>query len=77
MNRENFNKLLGIVRKGGGTKLGSLYQLELKGPFMQSWLNSLDQSQLEKVEISLNIGQFLSVKDETELDCCRRAAVLR
>lgn len=67
MNRENFNKLLGIVRKGGRSKLGSLYQVELNGPFIQSWLNCLNQSQLEKVEISQSLGLLLCIKDEIEM----------
>jgi nucleosome binding factor SPN SPT16 subunit len=34
---------------------------------MQAWLNSFDQSQLEKVDISLGLALLLAVKDESEL----------
>ena len=67
MNRENFNALLGSVRRTGGNKFGSILQLDLKGPFIQSWLDCIDQSQLEKVDISNGISILLSIKDETEL----------
>jgi nucleosome binding factor SPN SPT16 subunit len=67
MNREHFNTLLGVARKGGGSKLGSLFQVDLKGSFIQAWMNSVDQSQLEKVEISQSVGLLLCVKDESEI----------
>ena len=65
MNRENFNKLLGIARKCG-QKLGFL-QLELTGQFVKSWQNSLELSQLERIDITPAIGTLLSVKDDSEI----------
>ena len=67
MNRENFNSLLSSIRKTGGNKIGTFLQLELKGAFIQSWLSCIEQSQLEKVEISKGISLLLSVKDDAEL----------
>lgn len=66
MNRENFNKLLGVARKCGHN-VGMLMQTDLKGPFMQAWQNSFDQSQLEKVDVALGLALMLAVKDEAEL----------
>jgi len=66
MNRENFNKLLGIARKCCNS-VGMPLQTDLRGPFMQAWQNSFDQSQLEKVDISLGLALLLAVKDESEL----------
>jgi len=65
--RENFNKLMGAVRKGGGKKLGSLFKDKFEGKFIDSWMEFVDQSQIEKVEISPALGQFFSVKDESEV----------
>lgn len=69
MNRENFNILLGNVRKSGN-KIGSIMQMELKGPFIQSWLSCVDQSQLEKVDITAGISLVLSIKDDAEIVSC-------
>jgi nucleosome binding factor SPN SPT16 subunit len=67
MNREHYNTLLGAVRKSGKLKLGSLYQVENTGTFIESWIDCLNQSQIEKVDIPLAFSLFLSVKDEQEL----------
>lgn len=66
-NREHFNELGNVIRKGGGKKLGSLFKAEYEGNFIPSWMNFLDQSQLEKVDISPALGLLLAVKDEVEL----------
>ncbi len=66
MNREYFNTLIGAVRKGGGKKIGSLFKGEFNGGFIPSWMEFVDQSQLEKFEISGCLGLFFAVKDETE-----------
>ena len=71
MNRENFNALLGNVRKAGN-KIGSVMQMELKGQFIQSWLSCVDQSQLEKVDITAGISLLLSVKDDNEIVSCSK-----
>jgi nucleosome binding factor SPN SPT16 subunit len=68
LNRERFNQLLNNCRKSG-LKVGTLSQIESNGPFIQSWTSSLDQSQLEKVDITAGISDLLSIKDETELVC--------
>lgn len=65
--RENFNKLLNAVRKGSGKKLGSLYKDKFEGKFLNSWLDIVEQSQLEKVEIAPALGHFFAVKDESEM----------
>lgn len=75
LNKENMNSMVGIARKSG-SKLGSLYKVEYEGNFISSWLNTVDQSQLEKVEILTGLALYFGVKDETEIDLCRRAAVL-
>lgn len=67
MNRENFNKLLGAVRKNGGKKLGSLFKDTHNGNFMASWMEAVSQSQLEQIEIGSSLGLFLAIKDEHEL----------
>lgn len=67
MNREHFNTLLNVVRKGGGSKLGSLYKGEYAGSFIPSWMQFVEQGQIDKVEIAPALGLFLAVKDELEL----------
>eukprot|EP01035_Chromulina_nebulosa_P019212 gene19212-25063_t len=70
------NNLINIVRKNGGKKIGSLFKNQYEGTFIPVWLQLIDSNQLEKVEISSPIGQLLAVKDETELELCKRAGVL-
>jgi nucleosome binding factor SPN SPT16 subunit len=65
-----------IVRKGGGSKIGSVFKDEYSGSFIKTWMDFVDTSHLEKVELSGALGYFFSVKDATELDLCKRAAVL-
>lgn len=66
MTRENFNLLMNVVRKNGGKKLGSLYKDKYNGAFVPNWMEFVDQSQIEKVELGPAFGLFLSVKDEAE-----------
>jgi len=66
-NREFFNELGNVVRKGGGKRIGSLFKSEYEGTFIPSWMNFVDQSQLEKFDIAPSLGLFLANKDETEL----------
>eukprot|EP01032_Pedospumella_encystans_P025026 gene25026-28292_t len=75
-NREFFNELGNVVRKGDGKRIGSLFKSEYEGTFIPSWMNFVDQSQLEKFDIAPSLGLFLAIKDEFELDLCKRAAVL-
>lgn len=67
VNRENFHNLLGVVRKGGGKRLGSLFSAEYGGNFIQSWIAMVEQSQLEMFEIAPSLGLFFASKDEGEL----------
>lgn len=67
MNREHFNELSNAVRKGGGKRIGSVFKAEYEGNFIPSWLAFLEQSQLEKFDITPALGLYLSIKDETEL----------
>lgn len=66
-NREHYNELANAIRKGGGKRLGSLFKAEYSGNFIPTWMNFVDLSQLEKFDIAPALGQFLSIKDETEL----------
>jgi nucleosome binding factor SPN SPT16 subunit len=67
MVRESFNSLFGVVRKGGGKRLGSLYKGDYEGNFIPTWMEAVQQSQLETFEIAPSLGLFFAVKDETEL----------
>ena len=77
-NRENFHELLNAARKGNGKKMGCLFKEKTseKSEFAKNWLQMIDQSQLDKVEINAALGAFLAVKDETEIEMCKRAAIL-
>ena len=52
---------------GGNSKLGSIFKADYQGAFVPSWIEFVDQNQLEKVEISNPLGLFFGVKDESEL----------
>jgi nucleosome binding factor SPN SPT16 subunit len=67
LTREHFNTLLNVVRKGGGSSLGSMFKQEYVGEFIPSWHRAVEASQLTMVEIPNALGLFLSVKDAAEL----------
>lgn len=47
MNRENFNKLIGAIRKGNGKRLASLFKDKFNGTFIPQWMELVDSNQLE------------------------------
>jgi nucleosome binding factor SPN SPT16 subunit len=67
MNKENMTKLVNVIRKGGGNKIGSIFKAEYHGTFIPSWLTMIDENQLEKIDVATSIGLYLSVKDEAEM----------
>lgn len=67
LNRERYNALLGVIRKGGGSKVGSLFKEKFSGDFIGAWMNSVDLSQIEKIDIAAPLGHFLSIKEADEL----------
>jgi nucleosome binding factor SPN SPT16 subunit len=67
VNRENFHNLLAVIRKGGGKRLGSLFNAEYDGNFIQTWMELVQQSQIEMFEIAAGLGLFFASKDEGEL----------
>ena len=67
VNRENFHNLLSVIRKGGGKRLGSLFSAEYDGTFIPSWMDMVQQSQIEMFEIAPSLGLFFAMKDEGEL----------
>lgn len=75
-NREHYNTMAAAVRKGGGKRVGTLMKGVYQGQFIPSWFDFLEQSQLEKIEIASPLGAFFAVKDEHELEMCKRAAIL-
>jgi len=77
-NRENFHELLNAVRKNNGKKIGCMFKEKSndRGEFVKKWLSLVGDSELDKVEINASLGQFLAVKDETEIEMCKRAAIL-
>ncbi len=76
MIRENFNRMMGAVRKGNGKSMGSFYKEQHEGSFIPMWTEFVNDSQIEKVDAATGFGLFLAIKDETELELCRRASVL-
>lgn len=67
VNRENFHVLINAIRKNGGKKVGSVFKTSYAGDFVPSFINLVESSQLEKVEIGPALSAVLAVKDEEEL----------
>lgn len=74
-NRENFNVMLGLCRKAGN-KVGSLIKGNFEGAFIPQWQDALNNSNIPVVEIAPSLGLFFAVKDDVEMESCKRAAVL-
>ena len=75
VNRENFHNLMHLVRKTG-KNIGSMFKEKYAGSFIPGWMEFVNQSQVDMIEIAGAIGMFFAVKDEAEQDLCKRAAVL-
>ena len=76
MVRENFNRLMGAVRKSNGKMMGSLFKDTFEGSFIPMWTEFVDGSQIEKFDIASALGMFFAIKDANEIELCRRAAAL-
>ena len=73
--------LLNIINKIKGnspnTKLGCLTKWnEYEGTFIPLFKDTLETAMLDTVDISGSIGSVLAIKDDDELELCKRAAVL-
>jgi len=75
-NRENMNDLINAIRKDKGKKIGSFFKQEFDGKFIPQWITMLKDSQLDTHEIGPALSNFFLVKDESELDNCKRASIL-
>jgi nucleosome binding factor SPN SPT16 subunit len=75
LNKENFGRLISAVM-ANGVKLGTLVKGDFAGTFIPSWIEAAAAGGLESVDCALPIGKLLCVKDETEVELCKRAAVL-
>jgi nucleosome binding factor SPN SPT16 subunit len=74
-NRENFNAMLGVCRKAGN-KVGTLVKANHEGTFIPLWTDALTNSNIPIAEIAPSLAVFFAVKDEVEMESCKRAAVL-
>lgn len=76
VNAENFAKLIGSLKRNGVKSFGTLSKEKPEGSFLSRFMQSLDETEgIEKVDITAALGHFFSIKDEVELDFCKRAAI--
>eukprot|EP01041_Mallomonas_annulata_P010767 gene10767-22491_t len=76
LNSTSFGTIVSAIKGPGGSKLGTLIKGSFPGPFMASWSSFVDAAKLTKVDISNALGLFYAIKEEAELESCKRAAVL-
>ena len=70
----SMNNLINTIRSSGG-KVGIPLKPVPEGAFITSWLDKLEKGLIEKVDASNGLGLLLCVKDEEELDNCKKASV--
>lgn len=76
-NKEHFHDLLNAMRKSAtAKKVGRLTKENAQGSFVAAWLAQLQQSEFEAVDAAGAFGSFFAVKDEAEVELCKRAAIL-
>jgi len=75
-NVDNFNRVFSSLKRNGVKAIGTLIKDKPETSFLTKFAEVMDESQLEKVDITAALGLFFAIKDETELDSCKRAAVL-
>lgn len=72
--KESFNKLLSAAKEQGKI-LGCLIKEKQAGSFVASWNAFLEESLVEKVEITPALSYLFAVKDDTEVDLVKRSSV--
>ena len=78
-NREHFHDLLNAIRKASSAskKVAHLVKEKMKGEFVNAWLGMVTQAaDLEVVDAASAFGGFFAVKEEAEVELCKRAAIL-
>jgi len=75
-NQTNFNILIDAIKSNGGKKIATILKGEFLGNFIPSWTQSLAASDLDRVECSVALAKVFSEKDDSEIELCKRAAVL-
>lgn len=75
-NKENFGHLISAIKANGGAKLATLIKGDFPGSFIPSWTSALNDGGIESFECAAALGKMLSVKDDSEIELCKRAAVL-
>ncbi|CAM9230410.1 unnamed protein product [Ectocarpus sp. 4 AP-2014] len=79
-NAENHKKLVQAVKRGasggGPVIMGSLLKESFEGPMCSGWIAAAQAAGIESVEVSSALGLLLSVKDATEVEMVKRAAIL-
>jgi nucleosome binding factor SPN SPT16 subunit len=77
-NRENMNELVNILRKDKGKKVGSIFKQSegFQGKFIPGFMTMVKDSQLDMVEIANALSSFFMLKDQDELENCKRASIL-
>jgi nucleosome binding factor SPN SPT16 subunit len=76
INGDNFNRLITSLKKTGVKNFGYLAKEKSENSYLNRFLQSLDENDAEKVDITAALGLFFAGKDETELDLCKRAAIM-
>ena len=77
VNRDNFKAILDEIKSSSTSfKMGTVLKAQFEGKFITSWIDVLREESVTTTEISKGLGLFLSIKDTSELDTCKRAAVL-
>ncbi|KAK7590876.1 hypothetical protein V9T40_002489 [Parthenolecanium corni] len=75
--KENFDKLISALKGSGkGKSLGVFGKDNFPGPFVESWKETLKGHSFESIDISNAIASLLSIKEESELSCLRKASSL-
>lgn len=65
-NAENFSRLILNLKKGGAKNVGYLAKEKPENSYLTQFLQTLDESDVEKVDITNALGLFFAAKDETE-----------
>lgn len=62
-----------LKKSHGGKRIGWFPKDKYEGEFIQDWNKAVDQGGFEKVDASPLISSVLAVKDESELNCIKKA----
>ena len=75
-NQIHFDKMFKIVSENNGKKIGAFVKDNFDSEFVKSWNKAVSQKSLEKVDVTKEVANLLSSKDEKGVELIKKSSEL-